>query len=272
MTFSPRDQVEQNGYVIRQILEGDELARAQDAAERILERAYGPDGPQGGQKTEPFLSPGSPFEPFYSLAHDRRITGVIESILGGDLVWEGAALLVSGPDYIQGWHRDVLQVPEDQIDEGWYSKNVFFNNIQLNMGLFDDASLWIVPASHNRRNTAEEDRLFAGTKHMSAVEVDMPGAIPVELQAGQCVFYNNNLIHRGHNHRKQKRVTYHCGYMRRDLPPTWHLYVTRLGGQQEAYIRTLSPELNRMYDEHMAVRRQYPDASGSWPIPDVVRR
>lgn len=273
MPLTPRELVERDGYYIAQVLEGDELARVQKVADGIYESIHGPNpGDNEGRHVQPFLGADSPMRPFVYFSYDRRITGVIEQILDGPLVWEGAALLCSAPMYTQGWHRDVLQVPQEQIDEDWFSKDVFFNNIQLNMSFYDDASLWVVPGSHNRPLTPEEEIAFGGTKHMTPSEVDMPGAIPVDLKAGQCVFYNNNIIHRGHNGRHEKRVTYHGGYARKDLPPTWHFYVTRLNVEQEAYLHSLGPEMSQIFDDFQEVLRRYPDAKTSWAIPEVMRR
>ena len=268
---SPKQEVEAQGYTIRQVLEGEELSRIQAVAQAVYREAHPTPGEGPQQMSRPFIGAESPVRGFYYLAHDRPLLGVIEQILGGELVWEGAALPVSGPNYTQGWHRDVLQVPEAQVDEGWFSADVFFNNIQINMAFFDDSALWAVPGSHARPNTPEEQVVFAGTKHMSAAGVDMPGAVPIRLKAGQCVFYNNNIIHRGHNGEHHPRVTYHGGYARKDLPPTWHFYVSRLSGVDAAFIRTLDPPLRKLYDEHMAHREKYPDPKASYDIPDVVR-
>lgn len=273
MPLTAREQVEKNGYYIAQVLEGEELAAIQKAADEIYHSIYAVENVNGAaRQVQPFLKPGSPMTPFYYLAYDRRITGIIEEILGGPLVWEGAALLCSPRHYTQGWHRDVLQVPQDKIDDDWFSADVFFNNIQLNMGFFDDASLWVVPGSHNRPLTEAEAAVFAGSKHMTGEGMEMPGAIPVDLKAGQCVFYNNNIIHRGHNGRHEKRVTYHGGYARKDLPPTWHMYVTRLCGQDESFIRSLGPDMSRLYDEHQEMLRRYPNSQDSWAIPAGARK
>jgi len=273
MPPTAREQVEKNGYYIAQVLQGEELAAIQKAADEIYRQVYASQPANStARQVQLFLKPDSPMTPFYYLAYDKRIMGVTEEILGGPLVWEGAALLCSPLQYTQGWHRDVLQVPEDKIDDDWFSPDVFFNNIQLNMSFFDDSSLWVVPGSHNRPLTEAEAAVFAGSKHMTGEGVDMPGAIPVDLKAGRCVFYNNNIIHRGHNGRHEKRVTYHSGYARKDLPPTWHFYVTRLGGQDESFVRSLGPEMSRLYDEHQELRRQYPNPQDSWAIPAGARR
>lgn len=271
MTLTPREHVERNGFYIAQVLQGDELAAVQRVAHEMYSSIHDR-GEGDGRHAVPFLKEDSALRPFTYFAHDKRIAGVVEQILGGPVTWIGAALLCSARNYTQGWHRDVLQVPQDQIDEDWFTPGVFFNNIQLNMCFFDDASLWVVPGSHNRAFTPGEAAAFAGTKHMTSADVDMPGAIPVDLKAGQCVFYNNNLIHRGHNGRHEKRVTYHSAYLRKDLPPTWHFYVSQLHRLPEPYIRSLDPEIVRYRDECREILARHPDSQKSWYIPDSARR
>lgn len=272
MVLSPREQVERSGFYITQVLQGEELAAVQRAADAIYTSIHGADGTTGdGRHGLPFLAEGGPMLPYVYFAHDKRIAGIVEQILGGPVTWIGAALLCSARNYTQGWHRDVLQVPQDKLDEDWFTPEVFFNNIQLNMCFFDDASLWVVPGSHNRAFTPGEAAAFGGTKHMTPAGVEMPGAIPVDLKAGQCVFYNNNIIHRGHNGRHEKRVTYHSAYLRKDLPPTWHFYVSGLQAMPEAFIRSLGPEIVRYRDECRDILARYPDSQRSWYIPDSAR-
>lgn len=272
MPQTPREAIEQEGYYIAQVLEGDELAGTQRAAEEIYRAVHGTGSSQGnGRHGQGFLVSDSPLRPYFYLLHDPRITGVAEQALGGKVVWEGASLLCSAANYSQGWHRDVLQIPEDKIDEGWFQPGIFFNNIQLNLCFFDDSCLWIVPRSHNRPMTPAELAAFAGSRHMTAVGVELPGAMPVELKAGQCVFYNNNLIHRGHNGLQQKRVTYHSGYARPDLQPSWHFYGARRNPVQEELLRSLGPVMVKIHDDYHQAIARFPDFEKSWRVPDSAR-
>lgn len=273
MPATPREQVETNGYYIAQIVSGAELTDMQRTADRMYERIHGAkpgDGPERHGRY--FLDADSPMRPFFYLAHDRRFMTLVEEILGGPLVWQGASMLVSGPNYTQGWHRDTLQIPQEKIDDAWFSPDVFFNNIQFNMGLFDDSCLWVVPGSHHRPLTPGESAAFAGSRHMTQAGVEMPGGVPVDLKAGQCVFYNNNLIHRGHNGRHQKRVTFHSSYARGDLPPTWHAYGLRNHAAGLQLMAELGPEFRKLRDDYLDLMRRHPDYEKSWFIPDAARR
>ena len=273
LTQDYKAEVEREGYVIVQVLEGDELSEAQAVAQQYYDQIHNaPDADAGSRHANWFLKEGSLWESMYGLAYDPRIVKVIEHILGGSLIWQGGVMFASGAKYTQGWHRDVTQVPEVDIDLDWFSPEVLFNNVQLNLAFFDDECLWIVPRSHNRPNTDAEIDVFQGSLHDSPLGVDMPGAIPVVLKAGQCAFYNNLLIHRGHNAKGAKRVTYHSAYVRKDLPPTWHFYTPRLAEAMEPYFRTLAAPLQQYYDDYQAMLKQYPSARDSYRISDAVRR
>lgn len=74
---------------------------------------------------------------------------------------------------------------------------------QWNLPLCDgDRSLVIVPGSHVRARTAEERR--------AAEEGgDMPGQVRVALRAGDVVFYDSNILHRGVYEGDVERMTLH---------------------------------------------------------------
>ena len=100
---------------------------------------------------------------------------------------------------------------------------------QLNGALYDDHSLWVVPGSHNREDTAEERAAFpivpppgpALTDAMTPTEREracleysrkMPGAIPVVLFAGDVAFYRACQWHIGNYVPYTKRATLHDGF------------------------------------------------------------
>lgn len=126
------------------------------------------------------------------------------------------------------WHRDWrdnirgLNVPE------WEKvmKDIRLFN-QVNFALYDDASTWVVPGSHLRRDTADEIRRFPdrpingpGTEGMddTAAEVacrhytaSMPGCVQAQLNSGDYMLYRNSLWHIGNYVPYRKRATIHDG-------------------------------------------------------------
>jgi hypothetical protein len=73
---------------------------------------------------------------------------------------------------------------------------------QWNCSLYDDASLIVVPQSHRRPLTSEE-------RSADPLEPNMPSQLAVQLRAGDIVFYNNNILHRGVYRHDVERMTLH---------------------------------------------------------------
>lgn len=119
-----------------------------------------------------------------------------------DLVMELFNLLVRPDrDFELRWHRDDISAEataEEEIERlkqpAWHA--------QWNLCLYDDASLIAVPGSHLRARTEEE-------RNADPFEPNMPGQLVVKLKAGDAIFYNNNILHRGAYDSKVERMTLH---------------------------------------------------------------
>ena len=79
--------------------------------------------------------------------------------------------------------------------------------LQWNIALYDDSVFWIVPRSHRRVNTDEENQQLAEN-----ASVPLPGGMPVELNAGDGVVYAHLLLHWGSYYSSKMRRTLHPGY------------------------------------------------------------
>ena len=212
-------------------------------------------------------------EPIHHAFHHPKVLEVVENLLGPDLIVNNASILAAnaGTSYSLGWHRDIIQIPEEEIEDRLFSPERFHNSVQINLPLVDENSLWVVPGSHNRPNLEEENIAFSGSKHYAPVGVEMPGGIPVKLKAGQAVFYNNNLIHRGYSEKmKIPRRTIHMGYHSSAFPPTWHFYLLNHTLLTPEYLETLSPKMSKMMEEYLACRAQYPNIEDTWKKPSAV--
>ena len=107
-------------------------------------------------------------------------------------------------DYEIGWHRDLVsteQPPEQELEELMQAHHA----IQWNTALYDDACLYIVPGSH-RRPSSPEERDVAQNRQKDP----MPEQLIVKLKAGQGVYYNANLLHRGVYAKDRQRETIHA--------------------------------------------------------------
>ena len=110
-----------------------------------------------------------------------------------------------GPD---PWHRDV--VPDRLAPLRGLQQDMLANApgyVQWNIPLYDDDVLWVVPGSHRRPNTAEEERLL--TENARA---PLPGGVQVRLKAGDGVVYSNLILHWPSDYSTKLRRTIHLGY------------------------------------------------------------
>jgi ectoine hydroxylase-related dioxygenase (phytanoyl-CoA dioxygenase family) len=206
-------------------------------------------------------------EAIHHAFHHPKILAAVEQLIGPDLIVNNASILASNPgvNYSLGWHRDVIQIPEAEIEDRLFSKERFHNSVQINLPLVQEDALEIVPGSHNRPNTPEENQAFGGTKHYAPLDAVMPGAMQVSLKAGQAVLYNNNLIHRGYSKESRlPRRTLHMGYHSASKPPTWHFYLLNAELLTPDYLDRLSPTMRQMMEEYLECKKQYPHMEETW--------
>ncbi|GKZ17942.1 hypothetical protein AbraIFM66951_007818 [Aspergillus brasiliensis] len=147
----------------------------------------------------------SEFAKFY---FSEKVLAVAEELLGvkpgseGDttepepLVMELFNLLVAPEtkDFELRWHRDDIPetaTPEEELkmlqDK---SPNGKQSHAQYNLALCADSSLIVIPGSHRRVRTETE-------RNAAPYEPELPGQLVVELQPGDAVFYDSNILHRG---------------------------------------------------------------------------
>ena len=141
--------------------------------------------------------------------------------------------------YTTHWHRDwrdniLSSYPE--LMRRWHAMRddpCLFN--QVNIALYDDASTWFVPASHNRDDLPEETEAIATAQPLLEMQrkvlkddqddwesleylcqdycLAMPGAVSADLRAGDVVIYRNSLWHLGRYLPYRKRATLHDAVM-----------------------------------------------------------
>lgn len=259
-----RQEFNEKGYIVKTILAPEEIAPLKKAADELM--AHEIYQAQKKLHQVSFLQPEFKAQKLHDIIHHPLILQTVEKLLGPRLIIDNAALLMGDPgaEYKQGWHRDVLQIPEHLIDESVFSADIFHNNVQINLALVEDACFWAVPGSHIRPNSEAENIAFGGSKHMSPVTAQMPEGISIKLQPGQAAFYNNNMIHRGYCGLLTKpRRTIHLGYHSATHKPTYHFYVLKFAEYTPEYLATLTPEVRKMLEEHIAERKKYPDVSGT---------
>ena len=152
------------------------------------------------------MHPDLPFHDLFAASYfsDFVIDAVKELLLCSEeeLVMELYNLLVTPTyDFSLRWHRDDISpvaTPDEEVAKlsqpAWHA--------QWNLALYDDTSLIVVPGSHTRARTNAE-------KAADPYEENMPGQTSVHLRAGDVVFYNNNILHRGVYNSTVRRMTLH---------------------------------------------------------------
>ena len=225
-----RDQFMDQGYlVLRDVIPPDKLEAMRASCETILERQKvvwarerKPGDPAGGmyethRQPRVFIQqPG---------LIDDETANVIEDFWVADETLDTASRLLANPepnvtqmmmmcnpvrDYPEGtgWHRDVHPVdmaPMDALAADFMENGPRYT--QWNVPMYDDSVLWVVPGSHRRRNTEQENAELINDRKASVT-----GGISVELNAGDGVIYSNFLIHTGSNYTTKMRRTLHGGH------------------------------------------------------------
>jgi len=143
---------------------------------------------------------------FAKLYFGNAIIGVVKELLGLNLydprseekiVMELFNLLVSpsgGQDFELRWHRDDIRTEVDaqeekrQLDQK--SPGGRQAHTQYNIALIDDESLVVIPGSHRRIRTEEE-------RNADPFVAELEGMKVVKMKAGDAVFYDSNILHRG---------------------------------------------------------------------------
>jgi Phytanoyl-CoA dioxygenase (PhyH) len=183
---------------------------------RTLPKAFPPwpaDASNGIWGVQHLLHPDMPGrEQFLKAYFGEQTMGPARELLESnddELVMELFNLLVRPDnDFELRWHRDDVPptaTAKEELealgvtngtthDRAWHA--------QWNMALYHDTSLCVVPGSHLRARTQTE-------RDADPMASTLPNMLTVELQPGDVVFYNNNILHRGVYDSSKDRLTLH---------------------------------------------------------------
>lgn len=221
--------IQKDGYVIiPALLSPNDLTPLQEAAQRTTDLArrgtwpyvrtlprqfppWPPSRPTSPPKTgiwgvQGLLNPTLPDHELFTRSYfSPEILDAAKDLLqcgDEDLVMELFNLLVRpDSDFELRWHRDDIPASAGAAEEmarlggpGWHA--------QWNLALYDDASLVVVPGSHARARTDVE-------RAAGPFERVLPGMEVVKLGAGDVVFYDSNILHRGVYSSAVERCTLH---------------------------------------------------------------
>lgn len=219
-----RASLAHDGFVkVSQVLPGQDLDRLRDAASRAIQQArsgkwpyirtlpkqfppWSQNASQGIWGVQHLLHPDMPGREVFAESYfNDTVIEAITRLLDcqrDELVLELCNMLVRPDhDFALRWHRD--DIPPDVTPQQEFERlKEPMVHAQWNLALYDDASLIVVPGSHKRAKTDME-------RSADPYEDDMPGQKVVKLGAGDLLFYNNNILHRGVYDSKTERMTLH---------------------------------------------------------------
>ncbi|HET6387324.1 MAG TPA: phytanoyl-CoA dioxygenase family protein [Armatimonadota bacterium] len=252
LSTSEREQFTEQGYVIVEAaVEPGLMTPLREAAARIADRTRRGDWPHfravgDGDVwgVQHLLHPDLGEPVFADYMASNPVLEVACDLLQGDLRL-GLVNMLCNPahrDFAIGWHRDML--PEELAPEEEVKRLAGYEGgVQWNTALYDDSCLLIVPASHRRAATAEE-REVQFRRPMDSLTHQMV----VNLKAGQGVYYNSQLIHRGIYPSSQPRATLHAALTRADAMQFANHYTTVQWMEAPGFRESLPARLLPLYD------------------------
>ncbi len=224
-----RQEFLEKGFVIvRNLIRPDRLGILRDRFEDLVRHEW-PDGvPDGSYQPRIYgyskhvdASTADTME----FMHHESTMGLSRKLMGVEDVGLAYHFLMCNPVRDHGpwfWHRDFTPVTEGPL-EG--PQTDFLANgpvlVQWNVALYDDDVLEVVPGSHVRPNTGEENAQLGVVPHSYAKQqpeqgeprhTSLPGSVLTDLKAGDGVAYVNMLLHRGSRYGPKPRRCIHFGH------------------------------------------------------------
>ena len=153
----------------------------------------------GGEGVEPqfvvgLIAPEFGEPVFAEYLGSDALARYLRPMLGDELRLGWVHLCAIAGDYNIGWHRDVGPANRDNN----YQKEMDLlriyrkHMVKWHMALVDDPCLWIVPGSQNRYRTEREHQCM-----LREPQGEIPGALRVDLERGQTIFWDGNTVHSG---------------------------------------------------------------------------
>lgn len=165
------------------------------------------------QPLDPSLSDDEVLRGFLCIHHPHKVSpvllergvkhaglaAVLARLIGPDVKCMQSMLFVKPPGFQgQAWHQDEIYIPtrDRSLTGGW---------IALDDATLENGCLWVIPGSH--RGVLYDQRPHEQPEEFDAAAesygFDDSGQIPVEVRAGDAVFFHGYLLHRSRRNRSQ---------------------------------------------------------------------
>jgi ectoine hydroxylase-related dioxygenase (phytanoyl-CoA dioxygenase family) len=230
-----RDRYEADGFlVVPGVVAAAEVAALNAAAETVCREHGALLKPDGGLVYEDVLCIHFPHKlnaTIHAAMSHPGIVAVLTALLGPNVKCMQSMFFVKNAGKPgQAWHQDEYYIPtrDRSLIGGW---------IALDDATIGNGCLWVLPGSHRPGiiwpTAPHGSDEFDGADAASGFPWPEQDAIPVEVKAGDVVFFNGYLLHRSLRNRSQgfrRALVNH--YMRAEslLPWSWD---GRLGATQD---------------------------------------
>lgn len=185
----------ENGYlVIRNVLVGKELARAQEDMHEIYTKGIQGDGVDEDYR---YVQKANGERRYWRTEYVIDKKDVMKSLLGHPFIlrsveklqgcnfiptWDSMVVKIPGSGAIVPWHRDAA-VPTGCLDP----RPIF--NVDFYLDEADMKScLWVIPGSNHWDEARAAERC-------ARAGFDLEGAVPVPMNPGDVIFHNIQLVH-----------------------------------------------------------------------------
>ncbi|MEZ4867127.1 MAG: phytanoyl-CoA dioxygenase family protein [Caldilineaceae bacterium] len=260
------------GYVIvRQLLRPERAATVRTICDRILEqwRVNNPETgkPGGGPDANVmrhlnhsgyFAQHSAELATLLDVVADPAILSTMQTIFGEPPLFRCTSYFFN-PQLTSrdgNWHRDSqFTTPNDEAEQGVLQRAAESgNSVQMQIALVPSADIEVVPGSHLRWDTPTEYAIRKADGGANNRSNAMPGAIRVELAAGDAVLFNPMGLHRGCYHADKLRRTLMLTYTKQSAPH-FDYFSNQPWFLEAGYLETLSSPTRPFFDEFVAVYR-----------------
>jgi len=210
--------VEQGYLIVEQLISSDEIATLQADTIKLARGGYPSDAlrPVPGDWTDQQVlervlcihQPHYVSDVMFHFVKHPKMAAALGRIVGAHLPWwDGAVksmqsmLFVKPPGFQgQAWHQDEIYIPtrDRTLAGGW---------IALDDATIDNGCLWVIPGSHRtgylypQRDHGNDDEFDSAQESHG---FDESAEVPVEVKAGDVVFFNGYLLHRSRRNRSDR--------------------------------------------------------------------